>query len=98
MERHQPPLNVRASAHLLGRSEKHADPASVHRIEEQLFGRVGFGLMNKRNLMGWHTCFHKFRTDIVVNVESFGIGRRKVAEDKLSGALGLRRAPNLEDA
>ena len=98
MERHQPPLNIRAGAHLLGRSEQHPDPPRVHCIEEQFLGGIRLGVVDKRDLITGDACFHKLRTDIVVNVESSGIGRRKVAENELRRALGLRSVPNLDDA
>jgi hypothetical protein len=59
MECHQPSLNIRSGAHLLGRSEQDPDPSSVHRIEEQLFGCVGLGVVDKRDLVGRDACFHK---------------------------------------
>src|SRR5476651_1787287 len=98
MKCHEPPLNIRAGAHLLRRSEHYPYPASVHRIKEQLLGCVRLGVMDKRDLVGGDPRFDKLRTDIVVNIESFRIGRRKVAEDQLSRALALSRLPNLDDA
>src|ERR1035437_1422972 len=98
MECHEPPLYIRAGAHLLRRSEHYPYPASVHRIEEQLLGCVRLGVMDKCDLVGGDTGFDKLRTNVVVNVESFRIGRRKVAEDQLSRALTLSRLPNLDDA
>src|ERR1019366_7821345 len=85
-------------SHLLRRSEHYPYPASVHRIEEQLLGGVRLGVMDKRDFVGGDTGFDKLRTDIVVNVESLRIGRRKVAEDELSRALLLGRLPKLDDA
>src|ERR1035438_10325878 len=98
MECHEPSLNIRAGAHLLRRSEHYPYPPGVHRIKEQLLGCVRLGVMDKRDLVGGNTGFDKLRTDIVVNVESFRIGRRKVAKDELSRAFALSRLPNLDDA
>src|SRR5580693_9120182 len=98
MKRDEPLLNICSGAHLLSRSEQHADAPGVHRIEEQLLRRVGLGIMNKRDFQSVDTCLHKFATDIIVNIKSFRIGRRKIAKDELSGTLVLSRVPNLDDA
>ena len=42
--------------------------------------------MDERDLRGRDTRLDELRTDIVINVESFRIGRRKVAEDELSAS------------
>ena len=71
MERDEPSLNIRAGAHLLGRSEQYAYSPRVHRIEKQLLGRVRLGVMDERDLAGGNARVDELRTDIVVNVESF---------------------------
>ena len=50
MKRDEPPLNIRAGAHLLGRSEQYPNSPGVHRIEEQLLGCVRLGVMDERDL------------------------------------------------
>src|ERR1700729_3769684 len=98
MERDQPPLNICAGTHLFGRSEQYPYAPSVHGIEQQFLGCVCFGVMDKRDLCSGNTSFDELRTDIVVNVESVRIGRRKVAKDQLGRTLVLGRLPDLDDA
>ena len=95
MERHKPPLNVRAGAHLLRRSEQNPHPPGVHGIEEELLRCVRLGVMDERDLAGGDTRFDELRTDFVVDVESFRIGRGKVAEDKLGRASRPESPPRL---
>src|SRR5437763_8366642 len=98
MEFHEPSLNIHSGPHLLGRSEQYPYPTSIHRIEEQFLGCVGLGIMDERDFAGGDARSEELRTDIVVNVESFRIGRRKIAKDELSRALALGRLPNLDNA
>src|SRR6202044_594549 len=98
MERYEPLLNVCACAHLLSRSKQHPNPPRVDRIEEQLLGGISLGVVDKRDLVGGDARFDQLRTDIIVNIKSFRIGRRKIAKDQLGGPLVLSRVPNPDDA
>src|SRR5438105_15600936 len=98
MKRGEPPLNIRAGPHLLGRSEQYPYATGVHSVEEQFLSCVSLGVMDKRDLVGGDARSDKLRTDIVINIESSRIRGRKVAEDQLSRALVLSRLPNLDDA
>ena len=54
--------------------------------------------MNERDFAGGDASSEQLRTNIVVDIESFRIGRGKVAKDELSRTLILSRVPNLDDA
>jgi hypothetical protein len=93
MERHEPPLDIRAGTHLFGRAKQYPHPPCIDGIEEQLLGSIGLGVVDERDLGGGDACLDELRTDIVVDVEALRIGGGKVAEDELRRASLTSRVP-----
>ena len=71
MKRDEPSLNIRAGAHLLGRSEQYANSPGIYRIEKKLLGGVRLGIMDECDFARGNTRRDELRTDIIVNIESF---------------------------
>jgi hypothetical protein len=84
MKGYQEPLNICTSAHLLGRSQQDSNPPGDHSIEEELLRNIRLGVMDERDLRRRDSSLDELGTDIVINVESVRVRRRKVAEDELS--------------
>jgi hypothetical protein len=66
MKGYQKPLNVRARAHLLGRSQQDSNPPGDHSIEEQFLRNVRLGVMDERDFRGRHSGLDELGADIVI--------------------------------
>ena len=98
MKCHKPSLDVGAGAHLFGGPEKYPHSARIHAIKEHLLGGVGLRVMDECNLSRRNARGDELRPDVVVNVESLGIGRGEVAEDELCRAVVPSVVPDFEDS
>ena len=68
-------LHVRAGAHLLGRADENAYPASVDGVKQVHLGGVGISVVNEGNLVLRNTSGDEPRTQLIVYVESCGVRR-----------------------
>ena len=97
MHRHKSGLDVGARSHFCGASEQNSHIARAHFGEQCRLFRFGVGVVDKLDLVLWHTGSNQLLANIIVDVEVTVIFRGgEVAEQKLCQLLIFALIPDLQ--
>ena len=97
MHRHKSGLDVGARSHFCSASEQNSHIARAHFGEQCRLFRFGVGVVDKLDLVLWHTGGNQLLANVIVHVKvAVVFRRREVAEQKLGQLLIFALIPDLQ--